>query len=266
MASAKKTVMLVQVSDAHLRKEEDGALLGMNTRNSLDAVLDLVKTHHGAPDAVIASGDLAQDGSIEAYECFQAKMAQFSCPVYWFNGNHDDREVMAEVASRTDSLTSVQRVGEWQIILLDSLVRGKVYGRLSDHELKILDDALTASPGVPTLVSFHHHPIDIGCRWLDNIGLKNRDALFEIIDRHPQVKVLLWGHIHQEVDTVRNGVRLLASPSTCVQFLPHSDDFAIDTIAPGYRWLKLHADGTVDTGVLRADHIEFQVDYSSKGY
>jgi len=266
MANAEKIITLVQISDSHLRKEEDGVLLGMNTRESLDAVLDVVKANHAAPDVIIASGDLAQDGSVEAYECFQQKMADFACPVYWFTGNHDNRDVLAQVGKKSGSLSRVVRIGDWQLILLDSLVRGKVYGRLSDLELRLLDDALQASQGVPTVVSFHHHPIDIGCRWLDNIGLKNRDELFAILDRYEHVKVVLWGHIHQEIDTQRNGVRMLATPSTCVQFLPKSDDFAIDSAAPGYRWLKLYPDGAVETGVLRADHIEFQVDYSSKGY
>ncbi len=266
MASADSAITLVQLSDTHLRKEEEGVLLGMNTRQSLDAVLDLVFANHAAPDAVIASGDLAQDGSVEAYECFQKKMAAFSCPVYWFAGNHDNRDVMQIVGARTNSLEKVIRIGRWQLIFLDSLVRGKVYGRLSDSELELLDRTLAASAGIPTLVSFHHHPVDIGCRWLDTIGLKNRAELFAILDNYPHVKVILWGHVHQEVDVMRNGVRLLATPSTCAQFLPGSDDFAIDTAAPGYRWLKLLPDGGVETGVLRADHIEFKVDYSSKGY
>ena len=55
MAKHEETIKIVQITDSHLRKEEDGELLGMNTRGSLDAVLDLVK-QHPAPDIVLATG------------------------------------------------------------------------------------------------------------------------------------------------------------------------------------------------------------------
>ncbi|MNG26033.1 3',5'-cyclic adenosine monophosphate phosphodiesterase CpdA [compost metagenome] len=61
-------------------------------------------------------------------------------------------------------------------------------------------------------------------------------------------------------------MRLLASPSTCVQFAPGSEDFCVGNEAPGYRWLRLMRDGRVETGVSRVTGITFEVDYSVKGY
>lgn len=259
-------LFVIQITDPHLRKEAEGKLLGMNTRSSLDAVLSLIHQNHQTPDVVLATGDLAQDGSIEAYRCFEEKTNSFDCPVYWFSGNHDSREAMSEVAGATGALKKVVRMGAWQFIFLDSLLDGKVHGHLADTELSLLDEALSERPDLHSLISFHHHPVDIDCEWLDTIGLKNRDQLLEIVDKYSSVRCLVWGHIHQEIDVLRKGVRLLATPSTCVQFLPKSKEFAVDSLAPGYRWLRLSPDGTINTGVERADHIEFQVDYSSKGY
>jgi 3',5'-cyclic-AMP phosphodiesterase len=48
-------------------------------------------------------------------------------------------------------------------------------------------------------------------------------------------------------------VRLIATPSTCAQFLPRSDDFAVDSRPPAYRTLELRADGTLITEVVWAD-------------
>ena len=263
-----KPLFIVQITDPHLRKEEDGKLLGMNTRSSLDAVLQLIDQNHSVPDLVLATGDIAQDGSVEAYRCFMEKMGAFDSDVYWFSGNHDNRDAMKQVTSLGDqqALEKVVRIGSWQLIFLDSLLEGKVYGYLEESELDVLNNALSARPDLHSMVCFHHHPIDIDSQWLDNIGLKNRDQLFEIVDRHDNVRCIMWGHIHQEVDQYRNNVRLLATPSTCVQFLPKSKDFAIDTSAPGYRWLQLNDDGSINTGVERVEHIDFEVDYSSKGY
>ena len=101
---------------------------------------------------------------------------------------------------------------------------------------------------------------------MEPIGIRNPEALFAVTDRHPQVQAMLWGHIHQEFDQLRNGVRLLASPSTCVQFAPGSEEFQVDQEAPGYRWLRLYADGRLETAVSRVVGIHFDVDYSIKGY
>lgn len=266
MAKHEETIKIVQITDSHLRKEEDGELLGMNTRGSLDAVLDLVKKQHPAPDIVLATGDIAQDGSVEAYQSFREKTSFFSCPVIWFAGNHDNLDNMAEAAQGTSLLDKTSRIGNWQLIFLDSSVPGKVYGEIFAQDLDLLEHTLSQTDAEHCLVAFHHHPVDVQCKWLDPIGLRNREALFAVLHRHTHVRGLLWGHIHQELDRMLDGLRCLATPSTCVQFMPGTEDFSVDSLSPGYRWLELHSDGSISTGVCRADHIDFEVDYNSKGY
>ena len=58
----------------------------------------------------------------------------------------------------------------------------------------------------------------------------------------------------------------MATPSTCVQFLPQSATFAVDNAAPGYRWLSLYEDGSLETGVERISEIPGAVDLASAGY
>jgi Icc protein len=91
----------------------------------------------------------------------------------------------------------------------------------------------------------------VASRWLDSVGLQNAAEFFAIADCYPQLRAIAWGHVHQSLDTRRKGVRLLAVPSTCAQFLPGSDHFAIDPSPPGYRRLALKSDGTIDTEVVR---------------
>jgi len=257
---------IIQVTDSHLRKESEGTLLGMNTRDSLDAVLELVRQGSVAPDLVLATGDLAQDGSTEAYQCFESKMAQFQCPSVWFSGNHDNPVTMAESVANSEVLIKVKIVGSWKLIFLDSSVRNKVYGEFSKAELALLELELTRDQDKFVAICFHHHPVEVKCAWLDTIGLHNADEFFAVADRFNHIRLILWGHIHQEYDQMRKGVRLLASPSTCVQFKPYSEHFAVDDLAPGYRWLKLGSNGEIETAVERANHIEFVVDMNSKGY
>lgn len=260
------SVLIVQLSDSHLFAEEDGKLLGMNTCDSLQKVIERVLEEQPRIDLMLASGDLSQDGSLASYQRFRQLTDPVAAHARWFAGNHDELPSMRDACKGSDLLEPVMDLGSWRITLLDSSVPGAVPGFLAADQLELLEQSLSAAPERHHLVCFHHHPVSIGCNWMEPIGLRNPDALFAVLERFPQVKAVLWGHIHQEFDQPREGIRLLASPSTCVQFAPGSEEFQVDTTAPGYRWLRLHADGRLETGVSRVTGIHFEVDYSVKGY
>ncbi|HKJ87502.1 MAG TPA: phosphodiesterase, partial [Gammaproteobacteria bacterium] len=80
----------------------------------------------------------------------------------------------------------------------------------------------------------------------------NAEGLFEVLDRHDQVRAVVFGHVHQQFETTRKGVRYLAAPSTCLQFLPGAAVSTYEERPPGFRWLRLGADGSLETGVERA--------------
>jgi len=171
-------------------------------------------------------------------------------PVYCIPGNHDEvDEMRAALGAAPFQINGSALHGRWLFAMLDSYVPGKAGGRLSEAELHRLDALLAAHADRHALVCLHHHPVPMKSRWLDTVGLENPDALFAVLDRHANVRVLLWGHVHQAWEGARNGVRLLSTPSTGAQFKPGSDGFAIDRRPPGYRWFRLHDDGRVETAV-----------------
>ena len=252
------SALLVQLSDSHLFAEANGTLLGMNTRDSLQKVIELVQLQQPHIDLVIASGDLSQDGTLESYQQFRELTRQLDAPARWIPGNHDEPQ--------SALLEPVVDVANWRVTLLYSAVPLSVPGYLQDEQLQLLARSLSEAPERHHLVCFHHHPVSIGCAWMEPIGLRNPEALFAVLDRFPQVRAVLWGHVHQEIDQLRKGVRLIASPSTCIQFEPGSDDFMVGEQAPGYRWLRLLPDGQIETGVERVTGFDFQVDCGSNGY
>ena len=262
---------LLQITDCHLTKDPGSDLLGVVTRDSLAAVIKLIQNNirnntHSDPDFLVASGDIAQDASPEAYRYFQEQMQPLCSAAGWFSGNHDDTEVLTQTLNGASELARVYRFDHWQLILLDSSVKGKVHGWLAQSELDLLEKSLSERKDLHSLVCLHHHPVDINSVWLDKIGLHNREAFFDVLDRFDNVRGVLWGHIHQEWESQRNGLSLMATPSTCIQFMPKSSGFAVDNVAPGYRWLSLQADGQIDTQVYRAEDFEFDLDLKSTGY
>lgn len=258
---------VVQISDCHLFANTDGRLLGLNTEDSLRLVLEKVAREQPRIDVVLATGDLSQDGSTAAYQRFQQHIARFDAPSYWLQGNHDLTTPMVNtLGGRSHLSPCLIEVGDWRIIMLNSAVERQVPGYFEPSELVFLREALTASQGHHTLVCLHHHPIPMGCLWLDTQVVKNAADFWQVIDDFHHVRAIAWGHVHQESDQMRKGVRLLSVPSTCIQFKPKSDDFAIDDVAPGYRWFDLFPDGRIETTVSRVEGIKFEVDFSVKGY
>jgi Icc protein len=79
--------------------------------------------------------------------------------------------------------------------------------------------------------------------------VRNADALFEVLDRHSGVRGIAWGHTHQPHDARRGKVRLMGTPSTCMQFTQDSPEFGVDSRPPAYRWMQLGDDGTLETGI-----------------
>lgn len=263
----KQKIRVLQITDMHLFADNDGTLLGLNTQASFDAVIDMVIQEDSFPDLILLTGDLSHDGSSQSYQKIAKSMALFSCPIYWIPGNHDTLTAMKQVLPATQ-LKNEREIflDQWQLILLDSLTEGKVEGEFNQHELFFLETCLTKQSTDNAMIVLHHHPIPIGCKWLEPLGLKNHHEFFEIVNAYPQVKVILWGHIHQLFDEVKNNIRYLATPSTCIQFLPKSDTFALDKKHPGYRWLDLYSDGTFKTDIKRLKEFYLTPDETASGY
>jgi len=258
---------VVQITDTHLFADPSKTLLGMNCEQGLRDVLAEVTRTDDAIAALLMTGDASQDGSERSYQRLYELLQAVGARQYWIPGNHDESRVMAQALGATNGCferTGV--VGNWQVVLLASNVAEAVHGFLSPAELERLDTALRNSRAEHVLVCLHHNPVPVAATWLQRHALQNPQDLFAVLDRHPRVKLVLFGHIHHELRAVRGAVTYLGAPSTCVQFHPRHADFALDRRNPGFRWVDLHADGTFVTGVRRVRHKHYSVDFSGTGY
>lgn len=267
MTTAPGCVRVLQFTDTHLYAAPETTLLGMNTESSFELCLALARQRFWPADLVLASGDLVHDASADGYGRLHARLASLHTPVHAIPGNHDAADVLRShlIAGSVHDGGAVL-CGQWQIVLLDSSLPDSDAGRLSAAQLRHLETSLQAHPQRHALICLHHPPVDVGSRWLDTMKLQNADAFFALVDRHPQVRAVLWGHVHQAFEDLRHDVRLLASPSTCVQFKPDSADFAIDARTPGFRWLTLGDDGDLETGIERLDQMPPGLQLHSHGY
>ena len=225
---------------------------GLNTYDSFRSIIDRVSTGKRKPDAVIATGDLVQDETRKGYERFRGLVGELNVPVHCIPGNHDSPRIMAEILNEPPFQFCGSAIyQDWCLIMLNSAIRWDDGGQLEASQLEILDQTLNANKSQHALICMHHHPIPMGSAWMDGgLGLRNSDEFLKVIDQYDNVRGVAWGHVHQASDRERNGVALFSTPSTCAQFLPNSDVFMMDTRPPGYRWVNLMPDGSIETEVV----------------
>ena len=225
---------------------------GVNTFDTFRAVLDRAQSDDAWPaDAVIVSGDVVQDESRAGYELFRSEMERLDVRVLCLPGNHDDPKLMDEIlATHPFQFCGSVRLDHWSVILLNTFLTGEDAGGLGTSRLQALDAELKDHQTQHVLVCMHHQPLNMGSAWLDGVGLRDAPDFLSVLDANSNVRAVLWGHVHQASDRTRGDVRFLSAPSTCSQFLPGSDFFAIDNRPPGMRWLTLHPDGRLDTRVV----------------
>lgn len=260
-------IRLLQITDMHLSADPSATLAGVVTDRSCRDVFALAARYTPTPDRLLLTGDLSQDGSKASYGRVKAYAEALSVPARVIPGNHDAPEIMRACFSEGEVLwLDHELLGDWLLVMLNSMVPGSPHGHLSESELDRLDQVLREVPHRHALICLHHQPAPVGARWLDAIGVDNGAELAERLEAHDRVRGVLCGHVHQEVHSRLKHFPLLASPSTCIQFRPGSEGFALDARAPGYRWLTLRADGHIESGVNRLDTVPAELDLASGGY
>ncbi len=250
--------LIVHLTDMHLFQDRERMLKGVPTLASFRAVKSLAWQRHPRPEALILGGDLAQDELAPTYRLLADEITGWCETTRVTPGNHCNlgalKRTLLPALGMPPLEQSEMRLGNWLIVPLDSHDPGRApAGRLGQAELERLDRLLAETEADHALLALHHHPAPVGSAWMDAMMLEDADDFWRIVHNAGTVRGVLFGHVHQAFDDMHDSVRLLGTPSTCVQFRPKQDEFALDESGPGYRWLRLRADGGMDTGVERVE-------------
>jgi len=244
-------VRVLHVTDPHLFADAGGALRGTVTHSTLSAVLSDIKRRDWPADFVAMTGDVIQDDSAAAYRRFIELMGPLGLPVHCVPGNHDIRPLMQHALSEPPfRYCESQVIGEWLITGIDTCVEGEAGGLIGNQEMERLRDTLATATTRHVAVCMHHPPLPVHSKWLDGVGLQNANEFLRVVSEAGNVRVAIFGHVHQAFDEFCGTVRIIGTPSTCAQFRPFADEFELDDTPPAYRRISLNADGAVDTELI----------------
>lgn len=260
-------IEILQLTDFHLLAGIDQRFYGIRTWQSLKDTLDEALLHSPQPDLVLLTGDLAQNALPETYEALRPLIDKIPGQTVALPGNHDSPSLIAKSFSWSAKVIDrVKVLGPWMVIPLDSCKPGSPVGHLRPSELDELEAILDEASGYFVLIALHHPPIATQSAWLDTMQISNSSDFQQRIEKYPNVRAVVFGHIHQEWLSHWNDTILMGTPSTGFQFAPKSDVFNIDPIPPGYRRISLKSDGTVKTSVHRLSALPEGFDPNAKGY
>lgn len=233
-------MLIVQISDVHLLGS--GLLHGrVDTTANLDEVLERVRVAGIRPELILLSGDLADDGSVAAYEALRDRVEPLAdalgASVVYVPGNHDDRRAFRDVLLggavvgggtgdppgdpvtgggapvEQEPIDQVCRIGDVRVVVLDSAVPGYDHGELSDAQLGWLAEELADPAPGGTVLAVHHPPIPSPIELMTRIALRMPGRLGEVI-AGTDVRAVLSGHYHHATSGMLGCVPVWVCPST----------------------------------------------------
>ena len=200
-------MLLAQISDTHI------TVPGASVKNSeiklraLESCVENINSLDPLPDAVIHTGDLSHNGTLDELKLVKCHLEKLETPYYVTPGNRDCNGKMRDIFAdriggqklKKDIIYVVKDL-PINLVSFDTTSPNDNLGVLNFDKIASLDGILVESQKSPTIV-FSHHPLfllpdtmtpSIECRSENSIKLFK-----EIIYRHPQIVAFFCGHSHK---------------------------------------------------------------------
>ena len=209
---------LLQITDTHV-PAAGKTIYGVDARARLEACVADINEHHADADWCFVTGDLVNHGGEEEYANLKPALDRLKVPFRVLAGNHDDRAVLKRSFSATplDEDGHVQSVIDTpvgRIVLIDTHDSGRSSGFLCERRLAWISRRMSERPEAPLYVFLHHPPFPVGIQYMDDIGLRNGEALWEVMAPHAaRIRLMAFGHLHRPISGVWRGVPFACCPS-----------------------------------------------------
>jgi 3',5'-cyclic AMP phosphodiesterase CpdA len=252
------------ISDSHFTAS--GLLHGrVRTGDTFAAALDALARSGVPVDAVVHTGDVADEGEVDAYRAARAVLDAAALGVLPVAGNHDDRAAMREhllgLAPSTEPIDSVHDVRGLRLVLLDTSIPGRVEGGLDDGQLDRLRAVLAEPAEHGTVVALHHPPVPVEVTGLQRLHLTGQDRLAAVL-AGTDVRAVLGGHLHYATTSVFAGVPVFVAPATAYTIALRAPRGGVAGLDGGRAVgvLTCYDDGRVGWSLLPADGTEVIAD------
>ena len=251
-------MIVAQITDMHVRRRGTVLPHMPHVVGPLRRALAAIAALRDTPACIVATGDLMENGHPEEYERLRDILAEVDVPVYLLPGNHDRRAAMRAVFTHAPYLQGDDKAilfaiesERMRVVCLDTSEAPRQGGYLDDRRLRWLDACLSERPETPTILAMHHPPFKTGLFYFDDQPFAGVDLLGGIVRRHPQVRRIACGHVHQVIQSVWNGVLAVSSPSTAPSLVVRPNARGVAFEPGGFLLHRLDDRGAVRSRLVR---------------
>jgi 3',5'-cyclic-AMP phosphodiesterase len=252
---------IVQITDPHVTAADPGPD-GYHSAAAFEAVLQRAAALDPAPDLVVLTGDLADNGTPAEYGRVRAILAGCRLPLAAIPGNHDRRAGFVAALDGTVATGTLPflnfslDLGPLRVIGLDTVgVEGGAAGLLCEDRLSWVADRL-GEDDRPVLLFMHHPPFRIGQRIADESRCRNGESLAAIIARDRRVRLVGCGHAHLPAQVAWAGTQGSVCPAVAWEVPfdhPPGAPFRLRPRAPAFQLHAWSAAGGLVSHVIRLE-------------
>ena len=260
MQKPTETVYFVHISDSHIGPTAEYARRGYRPQPAVERAVALINELPTPPDFVIHTGDVVADPDEASYQRAAELFGKLEVPLYFVTGNHDrTRDIQRHLplglhqalSKDPDVLSYAFEVKGYRFLVLDARGPDEIdpHGLLPEAQLDLVRTEATAV-GPPLTIFVHFPALPMNSIWMDtNMLVLNGFALHEaLLPARERLRGVFYGHVHQSMQTVRDGILYSAVPSLFAQFAAWPNDVDIredpDSL-PGFNFVHLLPDQTI---------------------
>lgn len=219
-------MLIAQISDLHARPKGKLCYGRVDTNERLEKLVQAILRLDRAPDCVLATGDLTDNGLPEEYDVLRETLSALDMPVYLVPGNHDRRENL-RAAFGDHGYFPAAPDGEFlhfvvddypvRLVGLDTVQPGSGAGEFCEARADWLRRTLMDQPERPTMLFMHHPPFRTGLGPMDKIMCLDEGRMAGVVRDFPNVVRVLCGHHHRPIQALWAGALASCSPAPAHQ-------------------------------------------------
>ncbi len=237
------THTVLQISDTHFRQDVGDLVHGKDPDRQLADVISAWRRTGWTAELLVVPGDVADDGSAEAYERIHTALRALGAPIVALAGNHDDATALGSILGAATTAD----IGDWRLIAVPTAITGEIAGIVDVDETMAVIDGFDAQP---TVLAMHHPPRSTSTH--DWFRLERAEEFIVALSRRDHVRAVISGHLHEAFEMLGPcGLQLLGCPSTLVAIVHDGDHFLVQHDDPtGARVIRLEANGSLSSTIL----------------
>lgn len=253
-------MIVAQISDMHVKRRGHVLHHMPHVAQPLRRALAAIAKLRPAPDCIIATGDLTENGTPAEYSRLRELIEDSPLPVYLIPGNHDRREALRSafrdhryLSESPHGIFFTIEMDRLRVIALDSSDEPEQGGFLDRAGLEWLGLRLQERRETPTMLALHHPPFPTGVRRFDRQPFEGREELAEIVRANPQVRRVACGHVHQPMARSWCGAFGVTAPSTAPTLTLHPHRSGLSWEPGGFLLHHYEPAAGLTTTLMRTD-------------